>query len=63
MEKCPVELLKEGLLSQGVIEPGWYHDLVQETDRDLDAALKFAKASPFPAKEELHLHVYFEKGS
>lgn len=63
MEKCPVELLKENLLRTGVIEPGWYDKLVRDTDRELDAALKFAKESPFPQKEELYQHVYCEKGS
>jgi pyruvate dehydrogenase E1 component alpha subunit len=63
MEKCPVELLKEDLLRTGVIELRWYNKLLQETDQKLDAALKFAKESPFPPKEELYLHVYFGKGS
>ncbi|MDP3182531.1 MAG: thiamine pyrophosphate-dependent dehydrogenase E1 component subunit alpha [Desulfobaccales bacterium] len=63
MEKCPVELLKEDLLGTGVIEPWWYNKVVQETDQELDAALKFAKESPFPPKEEIYLHVYCEKGS
>ncbi|MEW6386723.1 MAG: thiamine pyrophosphate-dependent dehydrogenase E1 component subunit alpha [Thermodesulfobacteriota bacterium] len=61
MEKCPLELLKTRLLQEGIIDPAWYDDLVRETDRELDAALKFAQESPFPDPAEVTKHVYFDQ--
>lgn len=61
MEKCPVNNMKNYLLKDGVISEEEIKAIVSKVDMELDAALLFAKESPFPGRDELLHHVYFER--
>lgn len=63
MNRCPIESFRERLIAWGVADQERYHQLLEEIDARLDQALRFARASAFPAPSELHQHVYSEKNT
>ena len=60
MEKCPLKAYKKFLMKHQLWTEALYQTMMQEIDTELEAALKFAKESPFPEKEELLKDVYKE---
>ena len=54
----PIANLGEHLLQDRVASPDWLDAVARELAAEIDAALDFARESPFPAAEELYQHVY-----
>ncbi len=45
---CPIALLEEAMLADGVLNAETKANMIAEIDREIDEAFRFAKASPFP---------------
>jgi TPP-dependent pyruvate/acetoin dehydrogenase alpha subunit len=58
MDKCPIKAYKKFLMKHQFWTEALHQNMIQEIDTELESALKFAKASPFPEKEELFKDVY-----
>ncbi|HEY0846972.1 MAG TPA: thiamine pyrophosphate-dependent dehydrogenase E1 component subunit alpha [Noviherbaspirillum sp.] len=54
----PIERLQEHLLAQKALTAGDIARIEQRVEEEIDAAVKFATASPFPAMSELTTDVY-----
>lgn len=61
MEKCPVQTYKNHLLKHKIISESEIADMVEEIDAQIDAAVEFAKTSPFPDTSEIFQDVYYER--
>jgi TPP-dependent pyruvate/acetoin dehydrogenase alpha subunit len=46
--KCPLKILEERLLKQGLLTPELQAELIAGLDREIDEAFGYARASPFP---------------
>jgi len=57
-EKCPLKRLKEKLLNEGLITNNMITEIEDKIKIKIEEAVKFAKLSPFPDKEELDKFVY-----
>jgi pyruvate dehydrogenase E1 component alpha subunit len=57
-EKCPIKRFKERLISEGLLTEEGFKELQKKVDDDLNNAVEFAKASPFPDPEDLLTDVY-----
>ncbi len=57
-EKCPIRRFKERLISEGLLTEEGFKELQKKVDDDLNNAVEFAKASPFPDPEDLLTDVY-----
>jgi pyruvate dehydrogenase E1 component alpha subunit len=57
-EKCPIKRFKERLISEGLLTEEEFKELQKKVDDDLNNAVEFAKASPFPDPEDLLTDVY-----
>ena len=57
-EKCPIRRFKERLISEGILTEEGFKELQKKVDDDLNNAVEFAKASPFPDPEDLLTDVY-----
>ncbi len=57
-EKCPLKKLKEKLLSENIITEENLKHMAYKIKTKIDAAVHFAKSSPFPEEKELHTNVY-----
>ncbi|MCZ7661790.1 MAG: thiamine pyrophosphate-dependent dehydrogenase E1 component subunit alpha [Thermoleophilia bacterium] len=55
---CPVEKLRERLISSGVISQQQVEEIEAEVSQIVDRAVEFAESSPFPDPEEALLHAY-----
>lgn len=60
MKRCPVARYKDYLIENQIINETGYKDMIKQIDAEIEYALKFAKESPFPDKNELYKDVYFE---
>jgi pyruvate dehydrogenase E1 component alpha subunit len=58
MGKCPIKAYEEFLITNQFCTKSLSQKMVHEIDVELEAAMKFAKNSPFPEKEELLKDVY-----
>lgn len=58
--KCPVMKFRDQLLFEGVITEKKIAEIGKEIDAEIDEAFQFAKKSPFPKKEDLHLYLFRE---
>jgi acetoin:2,6-dichlorophenolindophenol oxidoreductase subunit alpha len=58
LKRDPIPMCGELLVSKGWATPGDLETIQAEADAEIDKALEFAKASPWPAKEELLTDVY-----
>ncbi|MBT9141755.1 MAG: Acetoin:2,6-dichlorophenolindophenol oxidoreductase subunit alpha [Syntrophomonadaceae bacterium] len=56
--RCPIETLKERLLSSGVLCNQDIHDMVSDLDAEMEDAIVFAKESPLPEEQLLLEHIY-----
>lgn len=59
MEKCPIEIYKNFLIENKVINVSELKDMIKEADKDIESAVKFAKESPFPEEGEIAQDVYY----
>lgn len=60
MEKCPIKAYNKFLTENHVCTESMRQDIIKEIDVRIASALKFAKDSPFPEKEELLKDVYMD---
>jgi TPP-dependent pyruvate/acetoin dehydrogenase alpha subunit len=56
--KDPIEHLKNKLFKENLLTNKEFDDIKEEHKIKILAAVKFAKESPFPDKEELGTHIY-----
>ena len=59
-EKDPVESYARRLVAEGVLSENDVEAMRNETGKEVEAAVEFAKNSPVPEKEELFDHVYVD---
>ncbi len=59
-EKCPVERFERDLLASGVVDAQGMTEIRAAITRELDEAVAFAKASPFPPDHEMATFTYAE---
>lgn len=57
-KRCPLEWLKKRMLNDKIISNGQIDKMVGEIENEIEEAVSFAKASPFPDKNALYQHVY-----
>lgn len=58
--KDPLKILKEELIKERMITEEEIIKLKNEIDSRIEEAIRFAKAGPFPEKEELNKYVYMD---
>jgi len=58
MEKCPIKAYEEFLMRNQLFTESVSRDMTHEIDAELETALRFAKESPFPERDELLKDVY-----
>lgn len=51
-ENCPISLLEDEMVKQGLLDSRVKENMIVATDREIAAAFEFAKKSPFPAFKE-----------
>lgn len=56
--RCPIEMLRERLLSDGVLCNQDIDDMVSDLEAEIEDAIVFAKQSPFPEERLLFEHIY-----
>lgn len=56
--KCPIRRFKDRLISEGLLTEEGFKELEKKVEDDLNNAIEFAKASPFPDPEDLLTDVY-----
>lgn len=57
-QRCPIEMLKERLLRDGILCDQDIDDMVSDLETEIEEAIVFAKQSPFPAERFLLEHIY-----
>jgi pyruvate dehydrogenase E1 component alpha subunit len=60
MKKCPVRRFEEKLLKKKILTPGRVKAIQEETEKEIDEAIAFARESPFPDPQDLYEDVYVE---
>jgi len=58
MERCPVKNFEDLLREKGVIADKDVEDITGGLAREIDEAVRFARSSPYPEKNELFEHLY-----
>ena len=58
MSRCPVDKLEEFLMDQGIVSNSENKLICREVDKEVEAALVYAKESPYPDQSELTSHVF-----
>jgi len=58
IKRCPIKLLKEYMLTRGIITEAKINRFVAQLNKEIDDAIRFAKESPFPDRSELAEDVY-----
>lgn len=61
LKKCPVAACKDYLIKNKMITEKELIYMQNEIDEELEIAMKFAKESPFPGKDELFTDLYCER--
>jgi pyruvate dehydrogenase E1 component alpha subunit len=59
-ERCPIKLHRETLRSEGVMSEADFELVDREVEAEIDRAVEFAKASPFPERARLLEDVFAE---
>lgn len=59
-ENCPVCAYQGRLLAEGVIDTGWLEAQESDIAAEIDAAFEFARTSPLPTADDLHLNLFSE---
>ncbi len=57
-KRCPLETYREKILKEGLITQEEYDRIAQKISAEMDEAVAFAKASPFPVQANLMEDVY-----
>lgn len=57
-KRCPIAYFENLLRDKGWLSDEQNHQIKNEIQKEIDEAFAFAKASPFPKKEELLTHLY-----
>ena len=57
-KRCPITLCRERLLSEAVLKQGDIEAMEHEIEGEIDRAVEFAKASPFPERDQLFQDVF-----
>ncbi len=60
-ERCPVERARTALFAQGLLDTGSHDALEWEIESEIEDAVAFAKASPFPDPADLARFTYPER--
>jgi pyruvate dehydrogenase E1 component alpha subunit len=58
--RCPIDFLQRRLIGDGLMNESEVAAMEAEIKTEVDAAVRFAKESPFPGKELLMQHIYAE---
>lgn len=58
VSRCPLKLHRENLQRDAILDDARYAALCREIDIEIDDAVVFAKASPFPARAHALRHIY-----
>ncbi len=62
-QRCPVETTQAKLLTEGLLTLDELASVEQHIATELDAAVTFAKTSPFPEPETIFDHIYAEQAA
>lgn len=62
-QRCPVERTQADLMAQGVLTPAALDAVERQIQEELEAAIAFAKTSPFPEPHSLFDHIYAEQAA
>lgn len=57
-QHCPLKKVEDQMLAEGHLTSADIENMIASLDKEIDAAINYAKNSPFPAKELLLEHVY-----
>ena len=60
-KRDPVELYRAALVGDGTLSKTGFEAMVAAARAEIDDAVAFAQASPFPERHELSLHVFPER--
>ena len=60
MKKCPIRRFEERLSKKRILTPGKVKAIREETEREIDEAIAFARESPYPNPQDLYEDVYVE---
>jgi TPP-dependent pyruvate/acetoin dehydrogenase alpha subunit len=61
--RCPIKAYSKRLMSEGVLQRGLEECMTTEIAQEISSAFEFARASPFPAPEEMMRFVFPEMGN
>ena len=61
MEKCPIEVFKSLLVSEGILTEETCREMSKEIHDRLDSAMQYAKNSSFPEPNEIIKDIYFQR--
>ena len=61
-DRCPIRTFKEQLLAQGSITPGEITEMEERFNQEITEAYEYARQSPLPVAEDLHLYLFCEEG-
>jgi pyruvate dehydrogenase E1 component alpha subunit len=61
--RCPIERYRRALLSERVLDANLDARINGEIAKEIDEAFSFAKASPYPSKEDMMRFIFPEKRS
>jgi TPP-dependent pyruvate/acetoin dehydrogenase alpha subunit len=59
-QRDPLDILKEKMIGDGQLDETKFEEMKAATEREVAAAIEWAKEEPFPALEELTTDVYYE---
>jgi pyruvate dehydrogenase E1 component alpha subunit len=61
LERDPIDILKEKMISAGQLDGTEFEEMNQATERLVHSAIEWAKDEPFPPLEALYADVYYEE--
>lgn len=56
--KCPIQKVEKLLIEEGIVSPAELADVRARVADEVDAAIRFARESPYPAGEDMPRHVF-----
>lgn len=62
MARCPIRKIEEQLIEEGVVSPAELADVRARVVDEVEAAIRFARESPYPAGEDMPRHVFVAQG-
>jgi pyruvate dehydrogenase E1 component alpha subunit len=61
MQRDPVKIFKEKVIQEGMFSEKEIEEIQHVFSQEIDNAFKMAKLAPYPSKEDLSKHIYFEE--